>query len=316
MHIIREASIIHALTLFTGTWLEAVPFLLLGIIFSAVVHVIVPDGFLQKQFPRNPVLGICFGVLGGFFFPVCDCASVPVFRSLVKKGIPLPAAVAFLTAAPIINPVVMLSTWYAYGGNGRIVLARSLFGIICSVLIASTFLFKDASDFIPVKEGQNECCTDISVMCRSFSEKTAAVISYSCSEFIEAGSWQTAGIAVATLFQLLAGSGRTSFLSFHLLRPSGLGLFLSIVLMMGIAYMLSLCSTSDAVICSVIGKNFPPVAQLAFLVFGPMMDIKNTILLGGMCSWKLSARMVLTTFVECFCVMAVFAVFGSGVRIL
>jgi uncharacterized protein len=258
---------------------------------------------------------MCFGILGGFFLPVCDCASVPVFRSLVKKGIPLPAAVAFLTAAPIINPVVMLSTWYAYGGNFRIVAARSLFGMICSILIAAAFLNKKAEDFMTVSDKRDECYECTSGTGQSLSEKIAAVISYSRSEFMEAGSWQTAGIAVATLFQLFTGSGSASFSAFHM-NPSGSGLFLSIALMMGLAYVLSLCSTSDAVICSVIGKTFPPVAQLAFLVFGPMMDIKNTILLGGMVSWKLSLRMVLTTFIECFCVMAVFAVFGSGVRII
>ncbi len=311
----RRLIIIHALTLFTGTWLEAVPFLLLGIIFSAVVQVVVPDGFLQKIFPRNPVSGICFGILGGFFLPVCDCASVPVFRSLIKKGIPLPAAVAFLTAAPIINPVVMLSTWYAYGGNTRIVLARSLSGMVCSVLVALTFLGKKSADFIPADREQKTCDECASGSGLSFSGKVSAVVSYSRSEFIEAGSWQTVGIAAATLFQLLTGGGTAPFLSLHV-RPSGPGLFLSIALMMGLAYVLSLCSSSDAVVCSVIGKTFPPAAQLAFLVFGPMMDIKNTVLLGGMCSWKLSLRMLLTTFVECFCVMAVFAVFGGGVRIL
>jgi uncharacterized membrane protein YraQ (UPF0718 family) len=209
----------------------------------------------------------------------------------------------------------MLSTWYAYGGNARIVLSRSLFGIVCSVLIASTFLGREISDFIPAGGGPDACGDCVPDTGGSFSEKAAAVISYSRSEFIEAGSWQTAGIAAATLFRILTGSGTSSVLSFHV-HPAGPGLFLSIALMMGLAYVLSLCSTSDAVICSVIGKTFPPAAQLAFLVFGPMMDIKNTVLLGGMCSWKLSLRMVITTFVECFSVMAVCAVFFSGVRII
>jgi uncharacterized protein len=311
----RRLILLHVLTLFAGTWLEAVPFLLLGIIFSAVVQVVVPDGFLQKIFPRNPAAGICFGILGGFFLPVCDCASVPVFRSLAKKGIPLPAAVAFLTAAPIINPVVMLSTWYAYGGNMRIVAARSIFGIVCSVFIALTFAGKETVDFITTADVQDQCGECVSEADMSFSEKCAAVVSYSRGEFIEAGSWQTVGIATATLFRVLTDSGKASFLPFHI-QPAGTGLFISIAFMMLLAYVLSLCSTSDAVICSVIGKSFPLSAQLAFLVFGPMMDIKNTILLGGMCSVRLSVRMFLTTFVECFCVMAVFAVFGSGVRIL
>ena len=312
---IRRLIILHALTLFTGTWLEAVPFFLLGIIFSSVVQVLVPEGFLQNVFPRNPAAGICFGILGGFILPVCDCASVPVFRSLIKKGIPLPAAVAFLTAAPIINPVVMLSTWYAYGENTRFVIVRSLVGIVCSVLISLTFLGKKNEDFLPADTSRSHCDDCLRTGAGSFPEKVHAVVSYSRNEFIETGGWQTAGIAAATVFQVVTGGGSVLQHSFHA-SPAGPGLFVSIAFMMGLAYVLSLCSTSDAVVCSVIGKSFPPFAQLAFLVFGPMMDIKNTVLLGGMCSHKLAARMVITVFVECFCVIAVLAVFGRGVRII
>lgn len=303
------------MTIFTGTWLEAVPFLLLGILFSAVIRVFVPDGFLQKIFPRNPVLGIGFGILGGFFLPVCDCASVPVFRSLVKKGIPLPAAVAFLTAAPIINPVVMLSTWYAYGGNIRIVFARSILGMICSILTAATFLGRKTADFIAAAESAESCGECAACGSSSFFGKCTSVLSYSREEFIEAGSWQTIGIAAATLFQVLSGTLNNSFrrLSFF---SGSYGVIFSVIVMMVLAYCLSLCSTSDAVICTVIGKTFAPSAQLAFLVFGPMMDIKNTILLGGMCSPKMAVRMVFTTFCVCLLVMAAFALLCTEVKIL
>lgn len=315
MQIVGRPGILHACTLFTGTWLEAVPFLLLGILFSSIVQVFVPDGFLQKVFPRNPVLGIGFGILGGFFMPVCDCASVPVFRSLTKKGIPLPAAVAFLTAAPIINPVVMLSTWYAYGGNIRIVFARTFLGMICSVLTAATFTGRKAADFITAADSAESCGECGYCSGTSFSGKCAAVLSYSREEFIEAGSWQTIGIAIATLFQVLSGSISSSFhrVSFF---SGNCGVIFSVLVMMILAYCLSLCSTSDAVICSVIGKSFAPSAQLAFLVFGPMMDIKNTILLGGMCSPKMAGRMAGTTFCVCLFVMAAFALCCTGVKIL
>jgi uncharacterized protein len=303
-------TILHACILFTGTWLEAVPFLLLGILFSACVRVFVPDGYLEKVFPRNKAAGIVFGVTGGFFLPVCDCASVPVFRSLVRKGIPFSAAVAFLLAAPVINPVVMLSTWYAYGGNFRMVIARSVCGVICAVFAAVTFIGKRPEDYCRTDKVSAHCDSGKSVAGASFFEKCSAVVYTSRHEFVEAGSWQIVGIAVATLFQTVVSTKNISGIPVHFL--SGItGTFLSIVIMMILAYCLSLCSTSDAVICSVLGNKFPPEAQLAFLVFGPMMDIKNTILLGGLCSPRLSVRMIVTTFVLCFLVMILFTCIGG-----
>ena len=88
------------------------------------------------------------GIIAGFFLPVCDCASIPVFKSLIKKGIPLPAASCFMTASPVINPVVILSTYYAYNGNIRAVLYRCGTGILCSFLIGLTFIIKSPKDFL------------------------------------------------------------------------------------------------------------------------------------------------------------------------
>ncbi len=312
----------YALNIFTGTWLEAVPFLVLGILFSAAMSVFIPDGFLQRIFPRNIFAGIAFGIVGGFFLPVCDCASVPVYRTLVKKGIPFPAAAAFLTAAPVVNPVVMLSTWYAYNGNLRIVISRTLLGMICSVLTALTFTgtgrktqYSEKYRFRVQKE--NSSCLFTGKF--SLSGKLSAVLIRSRREFLETGIWQTTGIALATAFQVWMnhnGSGiYGSFLRNPVLDANGNQISL-ILIMMGLAYCLSLCSTSDAVICSVIGKNLPPVAQLAFLVFGPMMDIKNTILLSGMCSPRLAARMAITTFTICFFVMLTVASANGGIPLL
>ncbi len=308
----------YALTVFSGTWLEAVPFLVLGIIISTIISVLIPKNFIQRIFPKRLFPGLCFGIIGGFFLPVCDCATVPVFRSLVKKGIPLPAAITFMTVAPIINPVAILSTWYAFGGNFRMVVARVLLGIICALLIGFCFsFFKKDISFGDNQEEHEHCCS----CCESHLNQNPSVLQkireifvHSRSEFLEVSVWQITGIAVATAFQVLVNG--TTTLAQVVSFPGRLGTILSILCMIGLAFCLSLCSTSDAVICKVLAKGLAPVSQLAFLVFGPMMDIKNIILLSGLCSPKFAVRTAVTIFLVCFIVLVLFSFTGIGAFLL
>ncbi|MDD4369305.1 MAG: permease, partial [Oscillospiraceae bacterium] len=124
---------------FLGIILQAFPFLLIGVLLSSAIQVLLPADFFARHFPRSLSGGMVAALLAGFFLPVCDCASIPVFRSLIKKGIPLPAALTFLTATPVINPVVMLSTYYAFNYDWGVVLERVCLGVIVSVLIGLTF---------------------------------------------------------------------------------------------------------------------------------------------------------------------------------
>ncbi|WP_077609362.1 permease [Clostridium sp. Marseille-P2415] len=120
---------------FLGMILQAVPFLLIGILLSSAIQIFIPESWLERFFPKSLGLGIFAAVIGGFLLPVCDCVSIPVFRSLVRKGIPLPVAVTFMTASPVINPVVILSTYYAFNGNMTIVAGRVCLGLFASILI-------------------------------------------------------------------------------------------------------------------------------------------------------------------------------------
>jgi uncharacterized membrane protein YraQ (UPF0718 family) len=209
-----------------------------------------------------------------------------------------------MTAAPIINPAAVLSTWYAYGGNVRMVAARVGFGIVCALLAGFFFSFRSSCYHFNEQENHVECsCCSCSrePSATRFSYKLFEVLEHSREEFIEVGTWQITGIAVATVFQVWIKhtAAFSSLNSFHGIP----GKMIPILGMMGLAFFLSLCSSSDAVICRVIGKGLSPAPQLAFLVFGPMMDIKNIIMLSGMCSPKFAVRMAVTTFCICFLVM-------------
>ena len=104
-------------TIFLGIFIEAVPFLLLGTLASGLVEVLVRRDQLTRLIPGTPVLASLAGVALGLAFPVCECGAVPLTRRLFQKGLPLSAGVAFLLAAPVVNPIVIASTWAAFGSG-------------------------------------------------------------------------------------------------------------------------------------------------------------------------------------------------------
>ena len=131
MDIIKDISII-----FMSIFFEALPFLLLGSILSAIIERYISNERIASLIPKNIITGSLVGVLLGFFLPACDCAVIPVSKRLIKKKVPLNVAVSFMLASPIINPVVLLSTYYAfYNTNPKIFWLRLILGIIISLII-------------------------------------------------------------------------------------------------------------------------------------------------------------------------------------
>src|SRR6266545_5524784 len=120
-------------TIFLGIFIEALPFLLAGVIVSSAIHLLVSPAQVRRLSPRSPVLAAIVGSLLGLAFPVCECGSVPTARRLLAKGAPLPLGIAFVLAAPAVNPIVIASTWVAFGGRPWIVVGR----VVLTVLIAA-----------------------------------------------------------------------------------------------------------------------------------------------------------------------------------
>ncbi len=279
---------------FLGIILQAVPFLLIGVLLSSMIQIFVSQQFIERWFPKHLAGGMLFSILAGFCLPVCDCASIPVFRSLVRKGVPITAAVTFMASAPIINPVAMLSTWYAFNGDMSVVLCRIGLGILCAVLIGITFSWKrSCSEEMTLRTPVVYCacgCYAASSPDRRFG-KILLFLQHAKLEFFDVGKYLILGAFVSALFQTLCGdvswAGGKS------------GLLIPLVLMMGMAFALSLCSSSDAVVARSFSNQFPIGALMGFLVLGPMMDIKNLILLSGSFSKRFILRLVLTMFLVC-----------------
>lgn len=306
---VRNVPLNRIINVFLGIMLQAIPFLLIGVLLSSLIQVFVPRRFIEKWFPKSTIGGMLVAIGAGFLLPVCDCASIPIFRSLVRKGVPLPAAITFMTATPVINPVVILSTYFAFSGHLNIVLGRIGLGIITSLIIGGVFAIRKPKEDVLTGGGLDRlmcscgCYEDMDNV-EGLSGKLSLFIRHSQAEFFDVGRYLLLGTFIATLIQVF-GTGFFTSIS------SGAGLAFFMLLLMLMAFLLSLCSSSDAVIARSFASQFPNGAIMAFLVFGPMMDIKNIILLRSGFEKKFIATLLAVAAVVCFSV--IFVLYSTGV---
>jgi uncharacterized protein len=257
-------------TMFLSILLEAIPFILLGVFVSALIQSYVSEDLMKRALPRNAILALLPAALLGAIFPICECAIVPIVRRLMKKGMPLHIGVVFLVGAPILNPVVFASTYYAFSSELHIAYARMGLAFVLSIVIGFIIylMFKKSNQLKWTKE-------DVVVERNTNQEekvgKLKSTLFHASDEFFEMGKFLIIGALIASVFQ--------TFLDRTLLTELGTSEFLSPALMMGFGYILSLCSEADAFVAASFGSTFTAGSLLAFLVYGPMLDLKNTIML-------------------------------------
>ncbi|MBM7605317.1 uncharacterized membrane protein YraQ (UPF0718 family) [Metabacillus crassostreae] len=258
-------------TIFLSIVIEAIPFILLGVFVSSLIQIFVSEETVKKYIPKNMIIAVLPAALLGAIFPVCECAVVPVVRRLIKKGMPLHVAFVFLACAPILNPVVAASTYFAFQTNLSILTGRMVLAFILSIIIGLVLyvLFKNSDQLKLTSEelvGKQTSTSEVLNV-----NKLKATLYHASDEFFDMGKFLIIGAFIASLFQ--------TFLDREILLNLGSSEFSSPIVMMVFAFVLSLCSEADAFIAASFGNTFAPGALLAFLVYGPMLDLKNTIML-------------------------------------
>lgn len=260
---------------FMSIVLEGLPFILIGVVVSALLENFVSEEFIYKVFPKNRYAGIITACLLGIIFPICECGIVPVARRLVSKGVPLYSAVAFMLAAPIINPVVISSTAVAFSTNHAMVWWRigAAFLVSFSTALVLSFLVQGNQLKSGVGVDFGTCCHDHSydAAAASFGNRIWRTLQGSCDEFFEMGKYFIIGALLGALAQ--------TFVPRNLLLGVGQNQHLSILVMVVFAFGVSVCSSADAFIAASFASSFSPGAILAFMVMGPMVDVKNTLML-------------------------------------
>ena len=261
----------RAATIAVGMTLQAIPFLLLGVFVAELIEAFVSPAFIARVFPTNPLASVLTALVAAFALPVCDCSAVPIFRSLLRKGVPLSAATTLMLASPAINPLVIASTLYAFG-SWSLVAARvgaSVVVALCvglSMLAAPPTALREEGRPGAHSERDACCCED---GCELPDRSVSGVLAATGRSFGRILPFLLGGVVASTMAQVAWPV--SSLLS-------GVG---ALALMMGAGFALSLCSSSDAVIARSLASLAPTGALLGFMVYGPMMDVKNVALLAS-----------------------------------
>jgi uncharacterized membrane protein YraQ (UPF0718 family) len=268
----RVAWVRTFLVIFGSLLIQALPFVMLGALAASLVEVFLPLGTLEKlgRLPRP--LQLPAAGLAGLAFPICECGSVPVARRLAQRGLMPSAAVTFMLAAPVINPVVIASTFFAYRGRSTLwtmVGGRFALGLIVAIAVGWVAGSRSKDELLkPNPEETHEHLTELGRP----EARWRRFFVHLGNDFLFMGRYLILGATIAAAIQ--------TFLPTSVLDNLAGTTVLSLVLMMALAAVLSLCSESDAFVAASF-VQFGPSAQLAFLVFGPMVDMKLIALYAG-----------------------------------
>jgi uncharacterized membrane protein YraQ (UPF0718 family) len=302
----------NGITLFFSLLVEALPFLLLGVIFSSVLLLFVDEQRLLALVPQNVVLAALAGSLIGFLFPVCECGNIPVARRLLMKGAPTALTIGFLLAAPTVNPVVFWATWIAFRDQPEIVFLRVGFTLLIAVTIAlvfsrqedlrpflqdnltrlmtrpapaqptgleddspllrsGTFLLQAPGQVLQLDANPAQVLSQATTLAPSWRARWGLMVDNMVLEMRELGAVLVLGSAIAAIVQVAIPR--------EVVLGLGQGPVTSILAMMALAWVVSICSTVDAFFALSFSSLFTSGSLLAFLVFGPMIDLKNISLL-------------------------------------
>ena len=257
------------LLVFGSLLVEALPFIVLGAAVSALIEVFVPGSAFVRLARLPRALQLPVAGLGGFAFPVCECGSVPVARRLVSKGMSSGAAITFMLAAPILNPVVLVSTAIAYRGRAILwpmVLGRAGLGLLVAVAAGWVIGRRSGSELLRADARSDD---EHHPAGRS---RTSEFFAHLAGDFVMLTRYLVIGAAVAAALQ--------TFVPQQVLGAVAGTPVLDVAALMLLATLLSLCSESDAFVAASF-VQFGMASQLAFLVAGPMIDAKLGVLYAG-----------------------------------
>ncbi len=265
---------------------EAAPFLLLGSLVGAVVECYLSQEFLARHLPQSKAGAVLLGLGAGMILPTCECGVVPVVRRLLDKGVPPATALTYMLAAPVINPVVLISTYVAFQGKMSMVLGRVVLVALTAGAVGLYYNRRTAQEILrpsgpPTPQPLGTmlpaphpagCACGCGHDHAAPGKGLVHILVRTAEEFMHMALYLLAGA--------LAAAASKAFLPVSVLSAVQGNLLISVAALMGLAVLLSVCSEADAfVAASFLG--FAPAAQLSFIALGPMLDLKLLAMFGG-----------------------------------
>ncbi|WEK13045.1 MAG: permease [Candidatus Microbacterium phytovorans] len=281
------------LTLALSVLIESLPFVVLGVMLSIVVQVWVPPGAIERWMPRNPWGRRAVLSLLGMLVPVCECGNVPFARGLLMRGFTVPESLTFLIAAPIVNPIVIITTHQAFGFDDGILIARLVGGYVVANLIG--WLYSRHPD-------PDGLLTDrFRATCEIAETESGGRGRRSLAQFVVE---LRAVMPALVIGSALAGAVQV-IVPREALLAIGSNPVLSIVAMIALAMIVSICSNVDSFVALSFASTFTPGSIVAFLLVGPLIDVKMLALLRTTFRTKVLAGLVV--------VIVLFAIAVGGV---
>ncbi len=313
---------------FLSILFEALPFMLLGSLAGGFIEEFVSRDRVTEMLPPGSK-SVFLAAAVGFILPVCECAIVPVVRRLLRKGIPFSAAIAYLMAGPIVNPIVALSTAVAYFYDWRIVLIRLSLGYGAAVIIGFlvNIIVKEedrlaphntssgirvvqiSPSLAPVKKNIEpvESCGHDHHQPAGLLQRLIRAVRHGGNDFLEVACFLVVGAFVAAAAQTFVD--RQSVMAL-LSEP-----WLAIAVMMGLAIALNLCSEADAFVAASFRQLVDLSGQMAFMVLGPMFDIKLFFMYFSVFSRRTAVTLALVTIIVVYLMMLVASIALAGVMV-
>ncbi len=289
---------------------EGLPFVLVGSLISGLIAAFVPSRMITRFLPKNPFLATLVSGLLGLIFPVCECGVVPVVRRLLDKGLPLYCGMTYMLASPIVNPLVAISTYAAFRAQqpGLNTVVRLVSGYLVAVVVGLIVSRLNPARLIggqamATRTGRRRSTLSIATMPDapdasrgvSVGQRLIGAVQLASDDFIDTAMYFMIGAAVASVFNTAVDQ--------KIILPLASSPVLSVVAMMVIAGILTLCSSSDAFIAATF-TSFPIPARMAFLIFGPMFNFKLPFLYSSL----LKKRAVIALGVGLFIIVGVLCV--------
>ena len=287
-------SVLQMSVIFLSIVIEALPFVLLGCLISGALQVFLTPERVTKILPKNKLASIAMGCGLGVFFPSCECGIVPIVNQFVKKDVPVYTAFAFMLTAPIVNPIVIFSTFIAFGNSAKFAFLRVLGSLLVAMVVGVWLAYFSKQEILKTQlitasedthQGHHHGhAHDTGSEKRKWSHQIRHLLQHNIDEFFDTGRYLIIGGLIAAAMQTYLPTG--------MMLTLGSTKFLAVLVMLVLALTMSLCSEADAFIGSSLLSLFGAGPVVGFLVFGPMVDIKNLLMMKRYFTGRFIATMV------------------------
>ena len=310
---IPKETVTNLHLIFFSIIVEALPFVILGVIGSMLLETFISPDLVRRLLPRTWFLGILVSGLLGFLFPFCECGLVPIVRRLMEKGVPAPLATVFLLTVPVVNPVVGAATHFAFFNQPDFMYWRLGGAYIIAITVGFIILrpwrgknsLKQSDHYYPFCGCGCDYAHSYTIH-NSLGYRLLGAFEHAQQEFFSIMQYLIIGAFLASSAQVFLPRGWLTSAGTH---PVG-----SVGVMMGLAFFLSICSGADAFVANTFVNTFTPGSLVAFMVFGPMVDLKNLMMMLYAFKIRFVVRLVFSVTILAFTLGVVINKMGVIVR--